>query len=56
MMPDAMTGPFDGDIGRPNLAISTAHVNFANPGRYLAVCTFLPHFLDKMFGYIKVLP
>ena len=31
-------------------------VNFANPGRYLVVCTFLPHFLDKMFGYIKVLP
>jgi plastocyanin len=31
-------------------------VNFANPGRYLAVCTFLPHFLDKMFGHITVLP
>ena len=29
-------------------------VNFANPGRYLAVCTFFPHFQDRMFGYIKV--
>jgi hypothetical protein len=26
----------------------------AHPGRYLAVCTFLPHFLDKMFGFIRV--
>lgn len=31
-------------------------VNFAAPGRYLAVCTFLPHFNDRMFGYIRVLP
>ena len=31
-------------------------VNFAKPGRYLAVCTFLPHFLDRMFGHITVLP
>jgi hypothetical protein len=31
-------------------------VNFAMPGRYLAVCTFLPHFIDRMFGYIQVLP
>jgi hypothetical protein len=31
-------------------------VNFANPGRYIAVCLFLPHFNDRMFGYIRVLP
>ena len=31
-------------------------VNIAKPGRYLAVCTFLPHFLDRMFGFITVLP
>ena len=31
-------------------------VNFANPGRYLVLCTFLPHFLDKMFGFVTVLP
>jgi hypothetical protein len=31
-------------------------VNFAEPGRYLAVCTFVPHFIDRMFGYIRVLP
>jgi hypothetical protein len=31
-------------------------VNFPEPGRYLAVCTFVPHFIDRMFGYIRVLP
>jgi hypothetical protein len=31
-------------------------VNFAVPGRYVAVCLFLPHFNDRMFGYIRVLP
>jgi hypothetical protein len=30
-------------------------VNFANPGRHLVVCTFLPHFQDRMFGYVTVL-
>ena len=29
-------------------------VNFAEPGRYLVVCTFLPHFLDRMHGYVTV--
>jgi len=32
------------------------NVNFATPGRYLVVCTFLPHFQDRMFGYVTVLP
>jgi hypothetical protein len=31
-------------------------VNFAVPGRHLVVCTFLPHFNDRMFGYVQVLP
>jgi len=31
-------------------------VNFGVPGRYVAVCAFLPHFTDRMFGYIQVLP
>jgi len=31
-------------------------VNFATPGRYVAICAFLPHFNDRMFGYIRVLP
>jgi hypothetical protein len=31
-------------------------VNFGVPGRYVAVCLFLPHFNDRMFGYIRVLP
>ena len=30
-------------------------VQLAKPGRYLAVCGFVPHFDDRMFGYIRVL-
>jgi hypothetical protein len=30
-------------------------VNFVEPGRYLVVCTFLPHFNDRMFGFVRVL-
>jgi len=35
-------------------------VNFAKPGRFLAICGILPHFFDAasgqfiMFGYVKV--
>jgi len=29
-------------------------VEFANPGQYLVICGFLPHFLDGMFGYVQV--
>jgi hypothetical protein len=29
-------------------------VHFANPGRYLVICAFLFHFLDNMFGYVRV--
>jgi plastocyanin len=31
-------------------------VNFATPGRYVAICAFLPHFTDRMHGFIRVLP
>lgn len=30
-------------------------VNFAEPGRYLVICGFLPHFNDGMYGYVRVL-
>jgi len=29
-------------------------VNFSDPGRYLVVCTFVPHFNDRMHGYVRV--
>ena len=31
-------------------------VSFAHRGRYLVVCAFLPHFLDNMHGFVRVLP
>jgi hypothetical protein len=31
-------------------------VSFRTPGRYLVICAFLPHFLDDMHGFVKVLP
>lgn len=31
-------------------------VHFHTPGTYLAVCGVLPHFLNKMIGYVRVLP
>jgi hypothetical protein len=31
-------------------------VQFPLPGRYLVICGFRPHFLDDMYGYVKVLP
>jgi hypothetical protein len=31
-------------------------VNFEVPGRYLVVCVFVPHFLERMHGYVNVLP
>lgn len=30
-------------------------VTFSARGTYLVVCTFVPHFLDKMHGFVKVL-
>ena len=31
-------------------------VHFPHPGRYLVICGVLGHFVDGMFGYVKVLP
>lgn len=31
-------------------------VHFRTPGTYLAVCVFLPHFLEGMHGWVRVLP
>ena len=33
----------------------TEAVNFQNPGRYLVICAFIPHFQDRMHGYVNVL-
>jgi hypothetical protein len=30
-------------------------VNFEAPGRYLVVCLFVPHFVERMHGYVNVL-
>ena len=29
-------------------------VHFGDPGTYLVICAFLPHFNDKMHGWVKV--
>ena len=31
-------------------------VHFDNPGTYLVLCAVLPHFLEGMYGYVRVLP
>lgn len=32
----------------------TEVVNFSDPGTYLVICAFLPHFIDRMHGWVKV--
>jgi hypothetical protein len=32
----------------------TEVVHFADPGTYLVICAFQPHFLDRMHGWVKV--
>ena len=29
-------------------------VNFASTGTHLVICAFVPHFMDRMFGWVKV--
>ena len=29
-------------------------VHFADPGTYLVICAFVPHFADRMHGWVKV--
>ncbi len=31
-------------------------VQFDNPGTYLVICGFLPHFQEGMYGFVRVLP
>lgn len=31
-------------------------VNFAEPGLYLVICGILPHFVEGMYGYVRVIP
>ncbi|HSI89272.1 MAG TPA: hypothetical protein VK918_09460 [Pyrinomonadaceae bacterium] len=31
-------------------------VHFDSPGTYLVICAVLPHFLEGMYGYVRVLP
>ena len=31
-------------------------VNFSEPGVYLVICGVLPHFIEGMYGYVRVLP
>ena len=33
----------------------TEAINFAEPGRYLVVCVFQPHFNERMHGYVNVI-
>lgn len=40
---------------RVNLLDRIEVVHFHDPGMYLAVCGVLPHFLDQMFGFVRVL-
>jgi len=48
--------PFDLPPGKLGPSIDrTEAVNFAEPGRYLVVCVFIPHFAERMHGYVNVL-
>lgn len=31
-------------------------VQFSDPGKYLVICSVLPHFNEGMYGYVRVLP
>ena len=39
---------------RVNSVDRIENVHFHEPGTYLAVCGVLPHFLDQMYGFVKV--
>ena|SRR5215212_9024931 len=48
--------PFDLALGKFGPPLDrTEAVNFAEPGRYLVVCLFTPHFAERMHGYVNVL-
>jgi hypothetical protein len=48
-------GPSPWTLSPAPLLDRVESVNFAEPGRYLVVCLFVPHF-PAMHGYVNVLP
>jgi hypothetical protein len=50
-----LAGPLQGTV-QPRLQDRLEVVHFPNPGTYLVICAVLPHFLEGMFGYVKVNP
>jgi plastocyanin len=50
-----LAGPLQGP-SQPRVQDRTEVVHFPEPGTYLVICAVLPHFLDGMFGYVKVNP
>jgi plastocyanin len=49
------TGPITGTF-QPQLQDRVEAVQFPNAGRFLVICTVLPHFRDGMVGYVNVVP
>ncbi len=45
-------GPFPFALPRDRTEV----VQFSAPGLHLVICAFLPHFVDEMWGWVKVLP
>lgn len=50
-----LQGPLQGMI-QPVLQDRVEVVHFPNPGSYLVICGVLPHFLDRMWGFVTVNP
>ena len=50
-----LRGPAQGP-NQPVLQDRVEVVHFPEPGRYLVICGVLPHFVDNMYGWVKVNP
>ncbi|HET9266377.1 MAG TPA: hypothetical protein VFO14_25240 [Vicinamibacterales bacterium] len=50
-----LQGPLQG-MSQPVLQDRVEVVHFPNPGSYLVICGVLPHFLDRMWGFVTVNP
>lgn len=50
-----LQGPPQGPA-QPRLHDRVEVVHFPEPGRYLVICGVLPHFLENMYGFVKVNP
>ena len=59
--------PYVTGVGDPNLVAivgqpmcaggaSSVSYTFQTPGRYLVICAVLPHFVEGMYGFVKVNP